>query len=138
MSKVFIKIKDNNFVSAHVVIIKDGNVLLLKRSSTDEWMPNHYGLPGGKLDNGETLSEAATRECKEEINLHVSPKDLIFLPKISNNKEHAFFYTTKFAGEPKISFEHSDFQWVNPKNLSKYQTTPDLLEIIIAAFDDLG
>ena len=85
MSKIFIKVQDtnNNFKSAHVVIIKDGNVLIMKRSSTDEWMPGHYGLPGGKLDAGEDPLEAAARECKEEANLIISPKDLVFLPKVS-------------------------------------------------------
>ena len=52
MSKILIKVQDKekNFQSAHVVIIKDGNILIVKRSDTDQWMPNHYGLPGGKLD----------------------------------------------------------------------------------------
>jgi 8-oxo-dGTP diphosphatase len=139
MSKIFIKLQDTNdsFKSAHVVIIKDGNILILKRSSTDQWMPNHYGLPGGKLDYGENPLQAACRECKEEANLIVSSKDLVFLPKVSKEKQHAFYYTTKFNGEPKLDFEHSDFQWVNPKELSKYKVVPDLPEIISAALEDL-
>jgi 8-oxo-dGTP pyrophosphatase MutT (NUDIX family) len=139
MSKILIKInnKENNFSSAHVVIIKDGNVLILKRSSTDAWMPGHYGLPGGKLDAGENPKQAASRECKEEANLTVSPADLVLLPKVSKEKEHAFFYTTKFSGEPKLDFEHDDFMWVNPKDLSKYKIVPDLPTIIFAALENL-
>jgi 8-oxo-dGTP diphosphatase len=130
MSKLVIKIKNNNFKSAHVVIVKDDKILIVRRSQTDEWMPGHYGLPGGKLDENETPTEALSRECKEEVNLDILPKNLIFLPKNSNNKEHAFFYTTKFNGELKLDFEHDDFQWVNPKNLSKYKVVPDLPDII--------
>ena len=139
MSKIFIKVQDKekNFQSAHVVIMKDGNVLIVKRSSTDQWMPNHYGLPGGKLESGENPLDAASRECKEEVNLSVSPKDLIFLPKVSKEKHHAFYFTTKFSGEPKLDFEHSDFQWINPKDLSKYKVVPDLPEIISAALESL-
>lgn len=137
MSKVLIKIKNNNFKSAHVVIINDGKVLILRRSSTDEWMPGHYGLPGGKLNSDENLTDAIARECKEETNLDILPKNLIFLPKNSNNKEHAFFYTTKFDGELKLDFEHDDFQWVNPKNLSKYKIIPDLPDIIKEALENL-
>ena len=135
MSKISIKIQetDDNYTSAHVVIMKEGKILILKRSKTDEWMPGHYGLPGGKLDPGENLEEAACRECKEEINLNISPKDLKFLPKISKNSNHAFFLTTKFTGMPKTDFEHDDFQWINPNDLSKYKTVPDLPLIISEA-----
>ena len=93
MSKIFIKLQNtnSNFKSAHVVIIKDGNVLIMKRSSTDPWMPGHYGLPGGKLNSGENTIEAACRECKEEASIEVFPKDLIFLPEVSKDKRHAFY-----------------------------------------------
>lgn len=139
MSKIIVKIQDinENFKSAHVVIIKNGKILILKRSSTDQWMPEHYGLPGGKLDSGENTLEAVCRECKEEANLNISPKDLIFLPKVSKNNEHAFFCTTKFSGELKLDFEHDDFQWIKPKELSKYKIVPDLPDIISEALENI-
>jgi len=137
MSKILVKITDNNFTSAHVVIIKDGSVLILRRSQTDAWMPGHYGLPGGKLEPEENPKEAASRECKEEASLNVSPTDLVFLPQVSKQKKHAFFYTTKYTGEPKLDFEHDDFAWVNLKDLSKYKVISDLPSIISAAFEDL-
>ena len=137
MSKIIVKIRNNTFKSAHVVILKDDKILIVRRSETDQWMPGHYGLPGGKLDPGETPTEALSRECKEEVDLNILPNNFIFLPKVSNNKEHAFFYTTKFSGEPKLDFEHDDFQWVNPKNLSNYKVVPDLPEIVRAVLEDL-
>ena len=137
MSKLVIKIKDNNFKSAHVVIIDNGKVLILRRSKTDDWMPGHYGLPGGKLDGSERPEDAASRECKEEVQLIVNPQDLIFLPKVSKEKQHAFFYTTKFSGMVKLDFEHDDFKWVNPKDLSNYKIIPDLSSTISAALEDL-
>lgn len=138
MSKIIIKLQDNNenFKSAHVVIFKDGNVLILKRSSTDQWMPGHYGLPGGKIEPGENILNAACRECKEETNLDINQKDLVFLSKISKNKQHAFYYTKKFNGEPKLDFEHEDYKWINPRDLSKYKVVPDLPQIISAALED--
>lgn len=138
MSKILVKIKNNNFKSAHVVIIDNEKVLILRRSKTDEWMPGHYGLPGGKLNDGETTIDALARECKEEINLDISPSSFIFLPKTSNNKNHAFYYTTEFSGEPKLDFEHDDFLWVNPKNLSNYKTVPDLISVVTEAFKNMN
>lgn len=137
MSKIFVHIKNNNFTSAHAVIFKDEKILIVRRSHTDTWMPGHYGLPGGKLEVGESPSEALSRECKEEVNLDIEPAHFIFLPKVSNNKKHAFYYTTKFSGFPKLDFEHDDYQWINPSNLSRYKVVSDLPEIISAAIADL-
>jgi 8-oxo-dGTP diphosphatase len=135
MSKILIKIKHTNFKSAHVVLFKDDKVLILRRSKTDNWMPGHYGLPGGKVEPNETITDALSRECKEEVSINVLPKDFIFLSKVSNENEHAFFYATKFSGEPKLDFEHDDFQWVKPKELSNYKIVPDLIDIVNAALE---
>jgi 8-oxo-dGTP diphosphatase len=130
-------LENKKFISAHVVIFNNGSVLIVRRSPADEWMPGHYGLPGGKLDGNETPKQAVERECKEEVGLTVSQENLVFLPKVSADKEHCFYYTTKFDGEPRLDFEHDDFQWVNPKDLSNFKTVPDLIDIVGAALEDM-
>lgn len=45
------------------LILKDGLVLAVSRKDN----PNDFGLPGGKVDMGETLEEALIREVDEEI-----------------------------------------------------------------------
>lgn len=131
MSKITIKIKDKKlYKSAHLVVVDDDKILILRRSATDEWMPNHYGLPGGKIEDGENILNGLCRECKEETDLDISPENIIFLPKCSGKTNHAFFYTTKYNGKVKLDFEHDDFLWVNPKNLSNHKIVPDLLSIV--------
>lgn len=49
-----------------------GEVLSVKRLKT-----NNYGLPGGKVDKGETPKDALVREIKEETNLNLDKKQLI-------------------------------------------------------------
>ena len=46
-------------------IIQRGNKVLMCRSRGCE----HYYLPGGKINLGESLEEALIRECKEEITM---------------------------------------------------------------------
>jgi 8-oxo-dGTP pyrophosphatase MutT (NUDIX family) len=55
------------------VVVEDarGRVLLLLRGPTDPWMPGRWNLPGGKIDPGESVHEAAMRETLEETSLHV-------------------------------------------------------------------
>lgn len=40
-------------------------------------MPQGYWLPGGGLDEGETLRECGVRECLEEAGVHVELKGLL-------------------------------------------------------------
>ena len=136
MSKIYIKINNKKrYKSAHLVIIDGDKLLILRRSETDEWMPSHYGLPGGKIETGENILDGLCRECKEETSLDISPSNLIFLPKCSGETNHAFYCTTKFDGKVKLDFEHDDFMWINPKNLSNYKLVPGLLSIISEAME---
>lgn len=46
------------------VVLRDGHVLLVRRSNQPD--AGKWGFPGGKVERGETLSQAALRELKEE------------------------------------------------------------------------
>ena len=48
-------------------VLRDGDLLLSKRSDLNVW-----ALPGGRLDAGESLPDAAAREVEEETGLHVA------------------------------------------------------------------
>jgi mutator protein MutT len=55
--------------SACVLIFnEEGKILGVSRKDD----PTAFGLPGGKLDPGETHEQAAVRECREETGLEVS------------------------------------------------------------------
>ena len=62
-------------VSACTILIQDGKLALLKRAiepGLGKWV-----FPGGFVDRGETLEQAAIREAKEEAGVDVSLKGLI-------------------------------------------------------------
>ncbi|OGC54113.1 hypothetical protein A2797_02655 [candidate division WWE3 bacterium RIFCSPHIGHO2_01_FULL_48_15] len=55
-------------VNAVKIVVEnpDGKVLLIQEPNTNEWMPDHWGLPGGKPLEKESLEGALKRKMKEE------------------------------------------------------------------------
>lgn len=59
------------------VVIEDGRLLLLNQDTPGAG--RSWSLPGGKLENGETLADALVREMKEETGLDVEPGRLLYV-----------------------------------------------------------
>ena len=66
---------DLPLVGVGAVIIEDGRVLLVKRGHPP--LAGEWSIPGGVLELGETLREAAVREAREETCLTVEAADLL-------------------------------------------------------------
>jgi ADP-ribose pyrophosphatase YjhB (NUDIX family) len=58
------------------VVIEDGRILLVDQ---DTDTGRSWSLPGGKLEDGETLAEALVREMREETGLVVEPGRLLYV-----------------------------------------------------------
>lgn len=58
------------------VLIEDGQILLLNQD-TDSG--RSFSMPGGKLEDGESLAGALVREMKEETGLDVEPGRLLYV-----------------------------------------------------------
>lgn len=62
-----------NMASACVLIEgSSGGVMVVARRND----PDSFGLPGGKIEKGETERQAAARECAEETGWVFDPNDL--------------------------------------------------------------
>jgi len=100
-----------------VLLAPTGRVLLLKRADHEKNYGGHWGLPGGKAEDGEGPEDAAARECFEETGYQAVEVG----EEISNvNTPNGFNFVTflhKCPAEfvPDLSDgEHSAFQWVEP------------------------
>jgi 8-oxo-dGTP pyrophosphatase MutT (NUDIX family) len=81
---------------------------------TDNKNPNNWGIPGGKIENNETLFEGVVRECMEEIGFFPHDAKLIPIQKFIN---HSFTYHTFFCAVtnefiPILNDEHCGYAWV--------------------------
>ncbi|WP_327376583.1 NUDIX hydrolase [Streptomyces sp. NBC_01216] len=58
------------------IVIEDGKVLLLNQDTDG---PRTWSLPGGKVEDGETLEDALVREMREETGVEVEVGRLLYL-----------------------------------------------------------
>lgn len=134
--------KRSKWDSAHVVLIRGNKVLLVQRANDDHWMPGKWCLPGGQLDDGETLEQGLKRETLEETGYSIELEDLFYLPSISYKKEHALYACDKISGKLEINHngvvEHEDAKWISKKEIHSMDTVPGLLDTVKEAFKILG
>ena len=95
---------------------KDGELLLLK---SHKW-PGRYVVPGGHVELGETIEEAAIREAKEETGLDIYDlmfinfQEFIYDPSFWKKRHFIFFdYMCRTDSlEVKLNDEAQEHVWV--------------------------
>lgn len=88
--------KANSLVpSVNVVVVNEaGNVLMIRRSDNDNW-----AVPGGAIDLGESMVQAAVRETREETGVDCEITGLV---GIYTDPKHVILYTSN--GEVRQEF----------------------------------
>jgi 8-oxo-dGTP pyrophosphatase MutT (NUDIX family) len=120
--------------AAVVIFDEEGRVLILLRPKTVSWGAGKWALPGGHIEEDESPMMAAVREVREETTLAI-PNPQQF--HVSNNGEVVYFVSDSFTGEVEIDFEHDDFAWARPEDLTNYNKVPALEELIHRAKEAL-
>jgi 8-oxo-dGTP diphosphatase len=132
-------------LAVSAAIFRDGKVLVVRRARKPAL--SLYTLPGGAVEIGETLSEAATREVREETALDIEPVGLagqrdVIVRDAQNRVERHFvilcFAARWRAGELVLNEELDDARWLEPAELATLHTTDGLAEIIAAAAERLA
>lgn len=95
-----------------------GRYLYLLRNDTKH--PGTWGLPGGKVETGETLLGGMERECIEELGFFPEYQHLVPLEKFTSS-DGQFEYNTwvcVVASEfrPNLNHEHLGYAWIDRGN----------------------
>lgn len=98
-----------------IAFVRDGKLLVAKRDR--EPNKGKYELPGGFVDYGETVYEAAIREIKEELGIQLTKNDLQVVEIYYNDYNPGIFTTdivflvTDWAGEPMAGDDVAAILW---------------------------
>ena len=124
-------------LAASVAVFRHGKVLLASRTAPPA--ESLFSLPGGLVEVGEGLAEAALRELMEEVgvtarivgfNQHV---EIIERDEGGGVRRHfvvASFVGEWLAGEPRTGPEAGAVLWADPDDIGGLATTPQLAHIL--------
>ena len=93
-------------ISSRGIIIQNGKVLtMFRRKIKDGNTKEYYVIPGGGLEDGETLEQNVVRELKEEMNVDI--KILGYLGQDDQTGSN-YFHCQITNGTPKLGGEELD------------------------------
>jgi ADP-ribose pyrophosphatase YjhB (NUDIX family) len=126
--------KANSLRPAVSAFIQDdkGLILMIRRTDNDR-----YAIPGGQQETGETLTQTAARETKEEtgvdikitglVGLYSNPGHVISYDDGEIRQEFSIcFRAVPIGGEIHTSDESSEVKWVTPEALGKLNIHPSI------------
>jgi 8-oxo-dGTP diphosphatase len=132
----FIFYQDPKVVAATVFTL-DGGIVLLKRAvepALGKWV-----FPGGYVDRGESVQEAAIRETNEESNLHVKLGSLLNVYSYARSPNVIVVYTAEVVeGTLAAADESIDARTFRPAEIPwndlAFQSTKDALKDYIRLY----
>lgn len=114
-----IEAKYQNVVAC--ILVKKNKILISTRPYPKKFH-GYYEFPGGKVLSGEFFIESLYRELKEELDLEIDLKKVIFLNNYSIKIRKInlyFFYCTSWKGKIRPQ-EGQKFKWVKISDLKKH------------------
>jgi 8-oxo-dGTP diphosphatase len=124
-------------------IVKDGKVLVVRRSVDDDFLAGYYEMPGGGIDKGENHEQAVKREIQEELSLNVKvlkPFHQFSYQPGPNTKCMDYQYLVILEDNEdiknlKLSHEHDEYRWIGESELDNLSPlTPEAKESLKLAF----
>lgn len=128
------------FLAVSIAVFRAGKVLLATRTRPP--FAGAFSLPGGLVETGEALAEAALRELSEEVdvkarviafNRHVESIERDDAGRIKRHFVIASFVGEWIAGEGTPGLEAGEVIWAEPSRFSQLHCTPHTAEVVAGA-----
>jgi len=128
-------------VAVGAIVIKDNRVLLVKRGKAPS--NGQWAIPGGRVELGETLQEAAERELLEETNIEISAGEpaYCFDVIVRDDKDQVQYHyviidlkADYVSGEVQRGDDAVEAAWIAPEEIGSLpvnQTTRHVLRGVV-------
>ena len=132
------------FIGVGSIIIEGDRVVLVKRAHPP--IQGQWSIPGGVLEVGEMLREAAIREAREETGLVVEPGELLgvfdrILRDDGKRVQYHYvlidFLCRRIDGELLAASDAAEVRWFTQDELPALKLADDTLEVIQKGFTKL-
>lgn len=129
-------------IGVGAIIIKDERVLLVKRAHPP--IQGQWSIPGGALEVGELVREAAVREAFEETGLIVEPGELLgVFDRVLRDPEQRVqyhyvlidFLCKPVGGELGAASDAAEVRWFTREGLPALNLADDTHEVILKGFE---
>jgi mutator protein MutT len=122
---------DRPLVGVGVAVIDEGRILLVRRAND----PGRglWAVPGGKVEVGERLTEAAAREVREETGLLVEVGQLIWAGEHISDQVHIVlidFLGTLIGGNLAAGDDADRAEWVPLEQAVDFPLTETMYELV--------
>jgi len=123
------------FVATKAFINFRGKILIVRESTKYKDGTNfgYYDVPGGRIKPGQRFDKSLLREIKEETGLKVRIGRPFYVgewrPKAEKEQWQivgTFFECFARSNKVKLSRDHDNYQWINPKDYKKYKLIGNL------------
>ncbi|WP_406433076.1 methyltransferase, FxLD system [Streptomyces sp. NBC_01589] len=110
--------RSRSIVGAHLVLLRDGTVLLGKRHPDSAFAPSTWHLPAGHREDMESAVTCMVREAEEETGLRIPQSDLSLVhvldlldPGSTIPRMGLFFAPSRWEGEPVVREPECCTEW---------------------------
>lgn len=131
--------KQQRIAAGAVIFNKSNEMLFVKRTDSDNFMPGYWEWPGGGIEFGEEIAEGLKREVIEECGLSVTVSyplavDSYYI-KENNIEEQRFEITflcelMDYSQSVVLSREHTSYQWLPMQKAFELHFSDYLLTIL--------
>ncbi len=132
-------------VGVGAIIIENARVVLVKRAHPP--LQAEWSIPGGVLEVGELVREAAIREAREETGLTVDPGELLgvydrVLRDANQRVQYHYvlidFLCRRVAGDLAAASDAAEVRWFTPEELPELKLAEDTMDVVRKGFAKWG
>jgi len=110
----------NPIPTVDAIIEKDDKIVLVKRRNKP--FKNIFVLPGGFVEHGETVEQAAIREAKEETGINIRLEEILGVYSEPDRDPRGptisiAFIAEPISGELKAKSDAKDARWIRPEEI---------------------